>query len=479
MQINNVKNYKSVVYPKSFYEKLKAEQVQFKGKISARPKDVNNCLIEEVDCERSILSLNNAETVFKKIGKPVRQRIKVTEKQPDKGGGNKKTAKTGAEKKIIEYKAASINTLRREIVELDTIEKEKCVIKELDCKQSLVNIGYDDVQEEEETELLSEIDIEPDKEVTVPAENMQEEIQEEMQAVKQEVMQAEMQTVMQDEMQTVMQAEAELNAHAQTADSGLAENGDKEEYKKEDKEPEYDIHRYDSSSIVGTIVLYPEDKEDVENLPAEDFSTELIYEDEVYAEDNKAGQKIILFKNGMGIPAFWSGLQKNGRLFIQEVSTNFLHSEAIHTKNKLGFISLLALFGLLGIFTENRACLGFWAFLYYTRYFYVKPDKVLYDHVLKSAAFGFAAGIALSFLAVILEALFGTVSFLIYGMGAGMVISVLVFTGVLYALQFRINREGHESTASDTTEGSKQDTVIAMEQISSDMPADGEEEISS
>ncbi len=460
MQINNVKNYKSVVYPKSFYEKLKAEQVQFKGKISARPKDVNNCLIEEVDCERSILSLNNAETVYKKIGKPVRQRIKVTEKQPDKGGGNKKTAKTGAEKKIIEYKAASINTLRREIVELDTIEKEKCVIKELDCKQSLVNIGYDDVQEEEETELLSEIDIEPDEEVTVPAENMQEEIQEEMQAVKQEV----------------MQAEAEINADAQTADSGLAE---KEEDKKEDKEPEYDIHRYVSSSIVGTIVLYPEDKEDVENLPAEDFSTELIYEDDVYAEDNKAGQKIILFKNGMGIPAFWSALQKNGRLFIQGVSTNFLHSEAIHTKNKLGFISLLALFGLLGIFTENKACLGFWTFLYYTRYFYVKPDKVFYDHVLKSAACGFAAGIALSFLAVILEALFGTVSFLIYGMGAGMVISVLVFTGVLYALQFQINREGHEHTASDTTDGLKQDTVIAMEQISSDMPADGEEEISS
>lgn len=448
MQINNVKNYKSVVYPKSFYEKLKAEQVQFKGKNSTRPKDVNNCLIEEVDCERSILSLNNAETVYKKIGKPVRQRIKVTEKQPVKGSGNKKTAKAGMEKKIIEFRAADLNTLKREIVELDTIEKEKCVIEELDCKLSLVNIGYDDVQEEEETEIISEIDIEPDEEVTNPAENMQEVIQE------------------------AIQAETEIPADSQTADSGLTE-------KEEAKEPEYDINRYVSSSIVGTIVLYPDDKEDVENLPAEDISTDFIYEDDVYAGDNKAGQKTIFLKNGMGIPAVWSALQKNGRLFIQGVSTNFLHSEAIHTKNKLGFLSLLALFGLLGIFTENKACLGFWAFLYYTRYFYIKPDKIFYDHVLKSAACGFTAGIALSFLSVILEALFGNISFLIYGMGAGTVISVIVFTGVLYILQLRKSREAQEHMDSNTTEESNQDTVIAMEQISSDTPAAGEEEISS
>lgn len=441
MQINNVKNYKSVVYSKSFYEKLKAEQAHFKGKNSTRPKDANNCLIEEVDCERSISSLNNANTVYKKIGKPVVKLIKVTEKQLDKGSGNKKTIKAGAEKKIIEYKAASIDSMKREIVELDITEKEKCVIEEVDCKLSLVYIGYDDVQEEEETVNIPEIDIEPEKELALLTEDKQ----------------------------VDKQDEPEIPAEIQT-DNGLA----KEE---ENKEADYDINRYVSSSIVGTIVVYPGDKKEVENIPLEETSAEFIYEEDVYAKDNEACQEAILLDNSKDKLALWSAIQKNGKLFIQGVSTNFLHSEAIHTKNKLGFLSLLALFGLLGIFTENKACLGFWAFLYYTRYFYVKPDKDFNHHVLISASCGFATGIALSFLSVILEALFGKVSLLIYGMGAGMVISVIVFTTVLYVLQFWKIRETQED--SDKTEGLNPDAVIAMEQISSDTAVDAEEEISS
>ena len=133
-------------------------------------------------------------------------------------------------------------------------------------------------------------------------------------------------------------------------------------------------------------------------------------------------------------------IQGQARLFADEISKNLLHSESIHTNNKVGFLSLLSFFGLLGFFTENKICFGFLGFLYYLRYFYIKPDENLKNHVFISGAYGFAVSMVISFLSILLKSLSGNNLFLIYGMGIGTVISLLAFTILLHILQSKMKR---------------------------------------
>ncbi len=46
-------------------------------------------------------------------------------------------------------------------------------------------------------------------------------------------------------------------------------------------------------------------------------------------------------------------------------------------KNKLGYLSLLAVLGIWGFLSENKGYLGFLGVLYYIRYFFVIPDERL------------------------------------------------------------------------------------------------------
>lgn len=435
MEINKIKIDKSADYPKSFYKKLNAEQTQYKGKTGTNPKAENNCLIEEVDCESSIMSLAYTEPKYKYQGKPVRKSIKASDKQQSKKADTEKKAGEykGTERKNIpnrdsqnrdsqnkDFRIKSVgnaswvsdpqgigeveektgNILKSSRFEMEMgPEDEKCVIEEVDCKLSLINIGYDETQEEEE-EIINDSDIEAGWEEVIAG-------------------QAE-------------ETEEEEENLAELRDISESITGTPEE-----DQNEYDINRYASTSIVDTIVIYAEDKEDVEEIAEETG----IYPDtdrNPSGERKITGKAVKTLKNRLISPKVRYAVKEvkeKERLIIEGVSKNLLHSEAIHIKNKLGFLSLLAFFGLLGIFTENRACLGFWAFLYYVRYFYVVPDKLLKENVQKAAAYGFFSGIVISLVTVVLEALFQDVLLLIFGMGFSMVVSILVFTLVLAVYQ--------------------------------------------
>ncbi len=108
--------------------------------------------------------------------------------------------------------------------------------------------------------------------------------------------------------------------------------------------------------------------------------------------------------------------------------------------NYLGFLSLLALLGMMGFTTENRALLGFWGFLYYIRYFFITADELFVQNVKTAASIGFFAGIAATGLAFALRVLLPS---LIAGntvLATTYVVSVFYFTIALVVLEYREQR---------------------------------------
>ena len=57
-----------------------------------------------------------------------------------------------------------------------------------------------------------------------------------------------------------------------------------------------------------------------------------------------------------------------------------------------GMLGMLSLLGFVGIFTEERGFLGFFAFAVDFQYFFVKSDEMLEEQLTRSAALGFVAG---------------------------------------------------------------------------------------
>lgn len=95
--------------------------------------------------------------------------------------------------------------------------------------------------------------------------------------------------------------------------------------------------------------------------------------------------------------------------------------------NKLGFLSLLTLLGVMGI-TTHRPLLGFFGFAYYFRYFFVTPDEMFRLNVRKAASIGFFAGIWATGLAIAVHLLFPTLLSSNMTLASCYVVSVSCFT---------------------------------------------------
>lgn len=108
--------------------------------------------------------------------------------------------------------------------------------------------------------------------------------------------------------------------------------------------------------------------------------------------------------------------------------------------NYLGFMSVLALLGILGVVTANKGYFGFFGFLYYVRYFWVIPDEMFRQSVLKSASMGFFAGMAATAAAVALFFMIKEVLSPVVPFACGFVVSVFAFTIGLFYFQARESR---------------------------------------
>ncbi len=109
--------------------------------------------------------------------------------------------------------------------------------------------------------------------------------------------------------------------------------------------------------------------------------------------------------------------------------------------NKLGFLSVLALLGILGIATEHKPFLGFFGFAYYIRYFFVTPDEMFQQNVRRAASFGFFSGVGATGLALAVRILFPEFLTSNMALASCYVVSMFCFTIALTALEIKEQRE--------------------------------------
>lgn len=95
-----------------------------------------------------------------------------------------------------------------------------------------------------------------------------------------------------------------------------------------------------------------------------------------------------------------------------------------------GFLGLLSLLGFIGVFTEEKAFLAFFAFVVDFKYFFIKSDEMLEEYMNKSASRGFYCGmIAAAVVALATFFLKGQAGneALLTGMTLGWAFSVVVY----------------------------------------------------
>ena len=87
-----------------------------------------------------------------------------------------------------------------------------------------------------------------------------------------------------------------------------------------------------------------------------------------------------------------------------------------------GLMGLLSLLGFIGVFTEAKSFLGFFAFAVDFEYFFIKSDEMLEEYMNKSASRAFYCG-------MISVALVSFVCFLalITGLAFGWAVSVVIY----------------------------------------------------
>lgn len=105
-----------------------------------------------------------------------------------------------------------------------------------------------------------------------------------------------------------------------------------------------------------------------------------------------------------------------------------------------GSLGLLSALGILGIYTENKLFLCFFAFLIHFKYLFIDIDEMLEDYTNKSAAFSFFAG-NLVFVIISLYKFFvlnyGLYEYSIFALILAWTISIFVYTILIIIYEFR------------------------------------------
>lgn len=383
MKINRMRIGSPVKYSASFYNKLSAEQKRYMEKVGTDKEKEKECLIEEVDCQKAIGTLRYNEPKFKHPDIPAGKRKKTVDKLQIKEPEEKPDENPGTER--ISPKRI-INT------------EEKCVIEEVDCKRSLISIGY---EEEAEVETIYE-----------SADNDLAET---------------------DEQSTDI---SETNAE-DFAVVPLPEDNGKDRNIAE-YFPEYDINDYRSPNIIASVEDFNIDQDSTSKVMDENpDQAEETLDLQIIKAAGKADEDLSRRKQNK-IENINQVFQKIKGYFLEKEfflkigdAKKVLHTEAIYMENKVGFLSLFSVLGLFGIFTDNRACLGFFGFLYFIRYFFTMPDESFKTSLLKAAAAAFFINLGISVLTVVLWLLIKDAVLFPLGLSFGVIVPVVVFMVIL------------------------------------------------
>lgn len=94
-----------------------------------------------------------------------------------------------------------------------------------------------------------------------------------------------------------------------------------------------------------------------------------------------------------------------------------------------GLMGLLSLLGFIGVFTEERAFLAFFAFVVDFEYFFIKSDEMMEEYMDKSASRAFYCGMVtvalVSMISFLMSGREGKTS-LITGLAAGWTVAIVV-----------------------------------------------------
>lgn len=115
-------------------------------------------------------------------------------------------------------------------------------------------------------------------------------------------------------------------------------------------------------------------------------------------------------------------------------------------KNLCGLLGFLSLLGLIGIFTEERSFLAFFAFAVDFQYFFIPNDEMLELYMSRSAARGFVFGMLSMTIAVLFSILVGMSSgqALMTGCTLGWGVSVVVYSLSSAYYGFQESRGAHD-----------------------------------
>lgn len=105
--------------------------------------------------------------------------------------------------------------------------------------------------------------------------------------------------------------------------------------------------------------------------------------------------------------------------------------------NKLGFLSLFALLGILGLIMDKKGLLGLLGFAYYFRYFFVTPDEMFMQNIRRAASIGFFSGVVVTTIAVTLRTLLPSLIASNVALAACYVVSVFCFSIALAVLELK------------------------------------------
>ena len=376
-------------------------------------KEEIKCLIEEIDCQSSINTLKYKEPKF---------RYQDIPNENVEGTLDKRELEKLMEDTVMEEISSK--------QEMNVNQEEKCVVEEIDCKQSLSRIGYEkskvDADVEPVIDAMYNFEKSNSAETCEPIEDI-----------------SNINTVD----TTVVPLTTDYSKYADIAKYFS----------------EFDINNYLSSSIIASVLdsidkdnTYSTSKvmdensnetnnsinlikkkdlveieNEVENKNEIEAKDEIVAEDEEETKDEMITGRGEKTKNSVRNNILKKVSDVKNYFLKKDLARKILQPRTVYLQNKIGFLGLLSVLGLTGIFTDNKACVGFFGFLYFFRYFFLELNKNFETNLFKAAGIAFFINTVISVTTVVLWLLIDKVILFPFGLGIGMAVSFIAFTVIL------------------------------------------------
>lgn len=109
-------------------------------------------------------------------------------------------------------------------------------------------------------------------------------------------------------------------------------------------------------------------------------------------------------------------------------------------RNKVGYLGLFGFMGILGIVTDNKYLLAFFAYFVFFRYFFVRPDELFKLYVQSAAVPAFFTGVTVEFLTIAITAFTKNITQLVTGLSLSFSISTALFILILTISEMKESR---------------------------------------